>query len=169
MPDFSRSRLPFSAPCTIDGRGGGHRGAKRTHRSVIRVSESDETVRGRGWIKFGEFTVCKNEKTKKKKKKKKIGIYQERGSDVHPLPAILRAMMTTMSSNWIDWKIFEGSKRSAKVFLVSIWTKVDKQRENLEGKVGSINFLAKGRKSQRREKTRFVEIKLKVITLRARK
>ena len=166
MPDFSRSRLPFSAPCTLDGRGGGHRGAKRTHRSVIRVSESDETVRGRGWIKFGEFTVCKNEKTKKKKKKKKIGIYQERGSDVHPLPAILRAMM---SSNWIDWKIFEGSKRSAKVFLVSIWTKVDKQRENLEGKVGSINFLAKGRKSQRREKTRFVEIKLKVITLRARK
>ena len=111
--------------------------------------------------------MCKNEKTKKKKKK--IGIYQERGSDVHPLPAILRAMMTTMSSNWIDWKIFEGSKRSAKVFLVSIWTKVDKQRENLEGKVGSINFLAKGRKSQRREKTRFVEIKLKVITLRARK
>ena len=124
MPDFSRSRLPFSAPCTLDGRGGGHRGAKRTHRSVIRVSESDETVRGRGRIKFGEFTV---------------------------------------------WKIFEGSKRSAKVFLVSIWTKVDKQRENLEGKVGSINFLAKGRKSQRREKTRFVEIKLKVITLRARK
>lgn len=52
-----------------DGRGGEHRGAKRTHRSVIRVSESGETVRGRRWIKFREFTVCKNEKHKKKKKK----------------------------------------------------------------------------------------------------
>lgn len=57
-----------------DGRGGGeHRGAKRTHRSVIRVSESDETVRGRGWIKFGENRVCKNERRKKKEKKKKTG------------------------------------------------------------------------------------------------
>lgn len=60
-----------------DGRGGGeHRGAKRTHRSVIRVSESDETVRGRGWIKFGEFGCVRMRGGRRRRRRRRQVVWE---------------------------------------------------------------------------------------------